>query len=94
MWNSFKSKYKHIFSHINRRAKSWEKYTKAIERCILVLKKVEKNNGYNLWCTKTMTSVLARFKKYGITQSMVDQTLQNKWLTNLSKRYTSSTYTK
>ena len=88
MWNSFKSKYKHLFSHINRRAKSWEKYQNAIDRCVLVLKKVQKNDGYDLRCKKTMTNVLARFKKYGITKAMLELNLQKKWLSELIKWYT------
>lgn len=89
MWNSFKSKYKHLFSHINRRAKSGQKTKNAMDRCILVLKKVEKNNGYDLRCTKTMRDVLMRFKKYRISTPMLTTRLEAKWLTDLAKWYNS-----
>lgn len=80
--------FKSLFYNPHRcQARSGRRFPKAIERYIDLLKKQEKE-GETLWIKKTMPKSLLRLKKYGITRSMIEKTLSDKWLTNLTSLVT------
>ena len=83
MGNGIRVKKKHLFYNPNRkRPKSDVKYKKAMEWYILVKKKASKP-WFEKWVEKTMIKVENRLKKYGITQDMLKEYLEKKWLENL-----------
>jgi peptidyl-tRNA hydrolase len=47
-----------------------------------VMKKKDKQ-WFEKWVEKTLQKVIARFKKYGITNQMLKEYLSKKWLENL-----------
>ncbi|HPC34482.1 MAG TPA: hypothetical protein PLP73_02375 [Candidatus Absconditabacterales bacterium] len=68
-----------------KKRKSGQKYKKAIERYILVLKK-ESIQGETKWVKDTKQKALARLKKYGITMGQVKEALDRKGLKDLSSK--------
>lgn len=65
----------HIHQNQNRkRVKSGKKYEKLFGHCKM-LKKREERDGASLWLANAWLKVEAKMKKYGITQSMVDDYL-------------------
>lgn len=83
MWNMIRTKHKHLFQNLNRkRKKSGQKYTKAMEWYLDLLKK-EKKEGTTKWIEKTRVKCDARLKKYGITQTMLDKFVTDKGLKDL-----------
>ena len=83
MGNGIRVKKKRLFYNLNRkRSKSYEKYKKAYEWYITVMKKKDKQ-WFEKWVEKTLQKVIARFKKYGITNQMLKEYLSKKWLENL-----------
>ena len=85
MWDTNGAKYKHFLYNLNwAKKKSGKKYKKAIEWLILILKKQDKE-GETKWVIKTKVKSLARLKKYGITMTKVQKTLDDKGLKNLQK---------
>ncbi len=80
--------FKSLFYNPHRcQARSGRRFPKAIERYIDLLKKQEKQ-GETLWIKKTIPKSLLRLKKYWITRSMIDKTLLDKWLNNLTSLVT------
>ncbi|HOG15011.1 MAG TPA: hypothetical protein PK674_00270 [Candidatus Absconditabacterales bacterium] len=68
-----------------KKKKSRQKYKKAIERYILVLKK-ESIGGKTKRTKDTKQRALARLKKYGITMNQVKEALDRKGLNDLSSK--------
>ncbi|MCK9467059.1 MAG: hypothetical protein M0P94_01915 [Candidatus Absconditabacterales bacterium] len=68
-----------------KKKKSGQKYKKAIERYILVLKK-ESVQGETKRTKDTKKKALARLKKYGITMNQVKEALDRKGLKDLSSK--------
>jgi len=64
------------------RKKSYDKYKNAILWYIDLLQK-EQKTGLTKWIAKTRVKANARIKKYWITKNMINDCLQNKWLTDL-----------
>jgi hypothetical protein len=86
MWDTSGRKIKRFLVGLNwKKKKSRQKYKKAIERYILVLKKESV-----WWKTKrtkdTKQRALARLKKYWITMNQVKEALDRKWLNDLSSK--------
>lgn len=86
MWDTSGRKIKRFLVGLNwKKKKSRQKYKKAIERYILVLKKESV-----WWKTKrtknTKQRALARLKKYWITMNQVKEALDRKWLKDLSSK--------
>jgi hypothetical protein len=86
MWDTSGRKIKRFLVGLNwKKKKSRQKYKKAIERYILVLKKES-----IWWKTKrtkdTKQRALARLKKYWITMNQVKEALDRKWLNDLSSK--------
>jgi len=86
MWDTSGRKIKRFLVGLNwKKKKSRQKYKKAIERYILVLKKES-----IWWKTKrtkdTKQRALARLKKYWITMGQVKEALDRKWLKDLSSK--------
>ncbi len=85
MGNGIRVKKKHIFYNPNRkRPKSDVKYKKAMEWFVKVKKKTSKP-GFEKWVDKTMVKVENRLKKYWITEEMLKEYLEKKWLIDLLK---------
>lgn len=86
MWDTNGRKIKHFLVGLNwKKRKSGQKYKKAIEWYILVLKK-EAMHGETKWTKNTKEKALARLKKYGITMWQVKDTLDKKGLKDLSSK--------
>jgi hypothetical protein len=86
MWDTSGRKIKRFLVGLNwKKKKSRQKYKKAIDRYILVLKKESV-----WWKTKrtkdTKQRALARLKKYWITMNQVKEALDRKWLNDLSSK--------
>ena len=65
-------RHKHIFQNKNfARSKSHKKYQKALEWYATVLKK-ENKVGFEKWVANELVKVNLRFKKFGITKTMVE----------------------
>ena len=80
-----KSDYNHTLYNLNRaRAKSGDKLKNIIEHVIL-LKKKEKVE----WATKRLKMAWlkanAKLKKLGITEAMITDAIEKKWLSHLTK---------
>lgn len=73
----------HFFQNPNKKRKpSGEKYKKAINWYIDLLKKEEAWNMVK-WVEKTKVKADARLKKFGITRTMIQKVLAKRWLSNL-----------
>lgn len=84
MWNTSGAKFKHFNYNVSRaRKKSGEKYTKAVDRYIDLLKKESKQ-----WLTKRIsnTKVKAewRLKKFWIKKEKINQVLERRGLQDLA----------
>ncbi len=80
MGNTSGAKYKHMMYNVSRvRQKSGKKLQKAINRYIDLVKK-ERHRGTTKWIIKTREKALARIKKMGITQKMLDEALTKRGL--------------
>jgi len=85
MWDTNGRKIKRFLVWLTRKKKkSGQKHKKAIERYILVLKK-EAKWGMDKRVVQTKKKALARIKKYGITQTQINNALEYKWLKELQK---------
>lgn len=83
MWNWIRVKHKHIFQNLNyKRKKSNDKYPNAIRFYVDLLKR-EKKEWLTKWIAKTMIKAQAKLKKYWITDQMVKNYIQAKWLKDL-----------
>jgi len=86
MWDTNGRKIKHFLVGLNwKKNKSGKKYKKAIERYILILKK-EAKQGETAWVKDAKQKALARLKKYGISMAQVKESLDRKWLKDLSSK--------
>ncbi len=86
MWDTNGRKIKRFLVGLNwKKRKSGQKYKKAIERYILVLKK-ESIQWETKWVKNTKQKALARLKKYWITMGQVKEALDRKWLKDLSSK--------
>ena len=86
MWDTNGRKIKRFLVGLNwKKRKSGQKYKKAIERYILVLKK-ESVQWETKWVKDTKQKALARLKKYWINMNQVKETLDRKWLKDLSSK--------
>ncbi len=86
MWDTNWRKIKRFLVWLTwKKKKSGQKYKKAIERYILVLKK-ESFQWETKWTKNTKEKSLARLKKYGITMNQVKEVLDRKWLKDLSSK--------
>ncbi len=86
MWDTNGRKIKRFLVGLNwKKRKSGQKYKKAIERYILVLKK-ESVQWETKWIKDTKQKALARLKKYWINMSQVKEALDRKWLKDLSSK--------
>lgn len=85
MWDTNGAKYKHFLYNLNwAKKKSGDKYKKAIDRYILILKKEEQWRDPK-WVAKTKVKCLSRVKRYGITTKKIKEILESRGLTNLEK---------
>lgn len=85
MWDTNGAKYKHFTYNLNwAKKKSGDKYKKALDWYILVLKKEEKGLTPK-WVEKTKPKVLARLKKYGIKEDKIKEAFERKGLKSLLK---------
>lgn len=83
MWDTNGRKIKRFLVWLNwKKKKSGQKYKKAIEWYIDILKKEEKN-WETKWTMNTKQRALARIKKYGITREQIENSLEHKGLNNL-----------
>jgi len=86
MWDTNWRKIKHFLVGLNwKKKKSGQKYKKAIERYILILKK-ESRDGETKWVKNTKLKALARLKKYWIPMRQIKEALDRKWLKDLSSK--------
>ena len=86
MWDTNGRKIKRFLVGLNwKKRKSGQKYKKAIERYILILKK-ESVQGETKRVKNTKKQAWARIKKYGITISQIKEALDRKWLKDLSSK--------
>ena len=86
MWDTNGRKIKHFLVGLNwKKNKSGKKYKKAIERYILILKK-EAKQGETAWVKDVKQKSLARLKKYWITMDQIKESLEKKWLKDLSSK--------
>lgn len=68
-----RTKHNHIFYNPNRaKAKSGDKYKKAIKWYLDLLEKKEKH-GDTKWIQKTLEKANERLKKFGVTNEMIDE---------------------
>jgi len=68
----FKQNHKHIWQNPNKkRTASGKKYEKAIRSYKKLLKRI-KVEGETKWIKNEMNKIQAKFKKYGITESMLN----------------------
>jgi len=68
----FKSNYKHIWYNPNKKKSvSWKKYEKTIKSYKKLLKRTE-IEGETKWIKNEMLKLQAKFKKYGITEEMLN----------------------
>jgi len=68
----FKSNYKHIWYNPNKKKSvSWKKYEKTIKSYKKLLKRIE-IEGETKWIKNEMLKLQAKFKKYGITEEMLN----------------------
>lgn len=70
------------------RVKSRRKIEKAYDFAIDTLKKIQKYGiiekaGMSKWCYKARLQAFGRLKKFGITESMLQEKMNNKGLTKL-----------
>lgn len=85
MGNTNTRKIKHFLVGLTwKRKKTGQKYKKAIDRYIDLLKKEEKQ-GKTKWIYKTEEQALGRLKKYGITMNQVKVVLERRGLKDLEK---------
>ncbi len=78
-----RNKKKHMFYNLNWvRQRSTHKYKNAIDRYVLLLKKLERD-GDNLWLAKTFEKAEWRLQKYGISRQQLLDALERKGLTRL-----------
>lgn len=83
MWDTNGRKIKRMLVKLNwHRKKTWDKYKKAMEWYILVLKK-EAKQGETKWTKNTKMKALNRLKKYGITMNQIKELLEQKGLKDL-----------
>ncbi len=86
MWDTNGRKIKRFLVGLTRKKrKSGQKYKKAIERYILILKK-ESVQWETKWIKNTKEKALARLKKYSINMGQVKEVLDRKWLKDLSSK--------
>jgi len=85
MWKCNRSDYKHTLYNLNRaRSKSGDKQKNLIEH-ILLLQRKEAAEGKTRWLVMAWTKALAKMKRYGVTDAMV-QTVQSKKGLNLATK--------
>lgn len=86
MWDTNWRKIKRFLVGLTwKKRKSGQKYKKAIERYILILKK-ESVQWETKWIKNTKEKALARLKKYWINMGQVKEVLDRKWLKDLSSK--------
>ena len=84
MWNTSGAKYKHFTYNVSRaRRKSGEKYTKAVDRYIDLLKK-ESKQGLTKRIENTNAKAEWRLKKFWIKKEKVNEVLERRWLKDLT----------
>ena len=84
MWNTSGAKIKHFNYNVSRaRKKSWEKYTKAVDRYIDLLKK-ESKQGLTKRIANTKVKAEWRLKKFWIKKEKVTQVLERRGLKDLA----------
>lgn len=88
MWNTSWAKHNHVLYNLNRtRKKSGEKYKKAIDWYIDILKKEDKNPD-SLWVAKTKVMAQARLNKYQLKKHNIMKVLERREIQNLEKYIT------
>ena len=76
-------KFPRVLYNLNAvKAKSGDKYKKAMEWFLNILKK-EAKGGETKWTSKTKVKATARLKKYGITLAQMKTYAEQKWLKDL-----------
>jgi hypothetical protein len=86
MGNTNGGKFPRVLYNLNTvKIKSGDKYKKAMERYVDLLKKEEKS-GSSKWTQKTKIKASARLKKYGITLTQMKEYVEHKWLKDLASK--------
>ncbi len=83
MWNQKRQRHNHWLRNINRkRAISYTKHEKAIAWYANLLKR-KNEEGDTKWIRKTLPKAEQKLKKYWITNRMLEQYFERKWLKDL-----------
>jgi hypothetical protein len=77
---------RHLYNLNKVRTKSGDKYKKAHETYLNILKKEAKAGGETKWTIDAKQKATARLKKLGIAISAVKVYAEKKWLTDLASK--------